>query len=550
MTTLAMYKTATETKFLNGLTDGDDFWAAWFGNDCYIFGGDGNDEMHGNSGNDWLAGGNGNDIIYGGDGADVLFGDAGRDKLIGGSGRDQLFGGAGNDNLFSGYDGSIVPLGINSTADAAFDRGGSMDGGTGDDTLIVDLFLATGTTLAIDGGDDTDVIDFSRQTNIWLNGVPSDWAANSLDLRTGIGTTPFGGTITVSNVENVTGSDYKDHIFGTDEANVLKGMANDDVLEGRGGADTLDGGVGHDAAAYTSSATGVIVDLSRAQQPMFVLGADLTFKYNGDAAGDTLISIEEIDGSRFNDVLVGRTGTGASTNETFFGDRGDDFIEGRTGGDNIDGGAGFDFASYESSAGGVSVVLGSPGWVGMARFNDAEGDTLTNIEGLIGSAFNDSLVGNSDNNELRGGDGHDYLVGAGGDDTIEGGLSTDTLFGGDNADKFVYRNVNDAAPSLDIAFDEVIGDFDRTATVNADKIDLTLIDANQLADATGNQAFSFIGGAAFSAAGQIRVTSVLDADHHVFTLVQGDVNGDRIADFAINVYTTNGTTLSANDFLL
>ena len=84
----------------------------------------------------------------------------------------------------------------------------------------------------------------------------------------------------------------------------------------------------------------------------------------------------------------------------------------------LNGGLGFDFASYESSPGAVTVRLpgtgGADTQTATATGADATGDSFISIEGLIGSAFDDSLTGNSLNNILAGGLGNDILDGKGG----------------------------------------------------------------------------------------------------------------------------------------
>ena len=76
----------------------------------------------------------------------------------------------------------------------------------------------------------------------------------------------------------------------------MTGDANDNALEGGPGADRLDGGLGQDTAAYTTSNTGVEVNL----------GTGVTA--SGDATGDTFLSIENLAGSRYNDRLTGDAG--------------------------------------------------------------------------------------------------------------------------------------------------------------------------------------------------------------------------------------------------
>jgi Ca2+-binding RTX toxin-like protein len=332
----------------------------------------------------------------------------------------------------------VIRFGANTFGDVVpTDVGGVMDGGTGSDTFFVDLAFsgfvvdfAFSRVLSVDGGvslaGDTDTINFGSQATVWENGVPANVGTNLLDLESGNGLTPFGGVLTVARVENITGGEYRDQFFGDDGANTLLGMANDDVLEGRGGGDTLNGGAGRDVAQYTSSPLGVDVDLLRATQLL------------GDAAGDRLISIEEVRGSNFGDIL---RGTNAGVGEVLFGGGGDDTLEGRSGADTLNGGSGFDFASYESSGTpllgfgvGVNVLLPRPGFIPAETGGHAAGDTLVSIEGLIGSAFADTLTGNDERNELRGGDGADTLSGLGGTDTLRGGNGADKLYGGTQKD--------------------------------------------------------------------------------------------------------------------
>ena len=192
----------------------------------------------------------------------------------------------------------------------------------------------------------------------------------------------------LSNIENLEGSDFSDTLTGNASSNALAGGAGDDWLYGQGGADTLDGGDGSDGASYFYSTAGV--NVSR------VAGATNT---GGDAQGDVLTSIESLEGSNFNDTLTG--------------DAGDNTFWGEGGADTINGGAGLDWASYAFSAAGVNASLAA----GASNTGgDAQGDVLTNIENLEGSASNDTLTGSAGDNVLDGGGGNDWLVGNGGQD--------------------------------------------------------------------------------------------------------------------------------------
>ncbi len=121
---------------------------------------------------------------------------------------------------------------------------------------------------------------------------------------------------------------------------------------------------------------------------------------------------------------------GHGGNDDIFGWGGNDVINGGSGADDINGGAGSDYSSYSDSAAGVTVSL----LTGLGYGGDAEGDTLTSIENLTGSWFNDFLVGNDGNNVLAGLGGDDVLKGGGGADTLYGDSGNDTLKGGGGAD--------------------------------------------------------------------------------------------------------------------
>jgi serralysin len=159
-----------------------------------------------------------------------------------------------------------------------------------------------------------------------------------------------------------------------------------------------------------------------------------------------------------------------------------------------------------------------------------QGDTRSLIENAVGGSGNDSLTGNEGANLLRGGAGTDKLYGLGAGDSLDGGAGADTLAGGAGADIFDFNSVRDSLSSAR----DTIQDFLR----GSDRIDLRTIDAN--AAAGGDQAFSFIGNSSFTGqSGQLAFAG---------GVLSGDVNGDRTADFRINV--TGISTMGATDFYL
>ncbi|MGO4841892.1 calcium-binding protein, partial [Rhizobiaceae sp. 2RAB30] len=114
----------------------------------------------------------------------------------------------------------------------------------------------------------------------------------------------------------------------------------DDVLAGLGGADQLVGGAGIDTIVYQSSAAAVTINLATGAAS------------GGDALGDTLIDIENVEGTVFNDVL-----TGSAVANRLDGVNGDDILAGLGGADALIGGGGIDLADYSASTSGVTVSL-------------------------------------------------------------------------------------------------------------------------------------------------------------------------------------------------
>jgi parallel beta-helix repeat protein len=149
-----------------------------------------------------------------------------------------------------------------------------------------------------------------------------------------------------------------------------------------------------------------------------------------------------------------------------------------------------------------------------------------------GLAGNDKLSGFGGVDLLTGGGGLDTLDGGAGNDVLHGGTGKDILIGGTGADRFVFKTVAEAGKGTG---QDQIRDFSRA---QGDKIDLGNIDAHT--GQSGNQTFTYIDSKAFSGqAGQLRY-----ANGHV----EGDVNGDRVADFQIDI--ANHHALQASDFFL
>jgi hypothetical protein len=134
-----------------------------------------------------------------------------------------------------------------------------------------------------------------------------------------------------------------------------------------------------------------------------------------------------------------------------------------------------------------------------------------------------------------GGAGNDSITGSQGNDLITGGAGADSLTGGAGNDSFIYRTLADSTS----ASHDTIQDF-----MTGDRIDLSRIDANS--GTAGDDAFAFIGAGAFTHhAGELRATNVGST-----WTVQGDVDGDGIADIELVVIVGDAHPLGGGDFAL
>ena len=321
--------------------------------------------------------------LRGSDFNDVLRGDNVNNFLEGGLGADTLDGRGGSD--YASYilagaavTASLANQGLN-TGEAAGDTYTSIEGLVGsdfDDTLLGNannnFFRGNGGADVIDGGGGTDTAEYTGATT----GVTADLANSANNTNDAFGDTYI-------SIENLRGSN--------NGADTLRGDAVQNFLEGGNGnfADVLDGGDNNDFASYSSAASGLTASLANS-------GIN-----TGDAQGDIYISIEALQGSNFDDTLIG--------------DDNNNFLLGGLGADVLDGGLGIDSAEYRFASSGLTVDLSNS----LNNTGEAVGDTFISIENLRGSGFNDTLTGDNNDNFLRGQGGADVLNGGGGSDTAD-----------------------------------------------------------------------------------------------------------------------------------
>ncbi|WP_445577602.1 Calcium-binding protein [Pseudomonas sp. E141] len=452
---------------------------------------------------------------YGSASDNIIVGGAGNDVLFGGDGADQFFGGDGLD--VAGYTDSKVAVNINLKTGV---HSGIATGDTFTDIEVIrgtgaaDTVVADDRAIGFDGGAGVDTMDYSGSS-----------AAIDVDIRNGVGRAGIGGDAegdTLSAVEKVVGTAFDDTFtsaignvtfeggagndiynvastgvkiieqdnggfdelrtsaatttmdmfvekmvytgtgsftgYGSASDNIIVGGAGNDVLFGGDGADQFFGGDGLDVAGYTDSRVAVNINLK-------------TGVHSGIATGDTFTDIEVIRGTGAADTVVA-----------------DDRAIG------FDGGAGVDTMDYSGSSAAIDVDIRNG--VGRAGIGgDAEGDTLSAVEKVVGTAFDDTFTSAIGNVTFEGGAGNDiYNVastgvkiieqdkggfdelrtsaatttmdmfvekmvytgtgsftgyGSASDNIIVGGAGNDVLFGGDGADQFFGGDGLDVAGYTD-----------------------------------------------------------------------------------------------------
>ena len=362
------------------------------------------------------------DNINGTNLADTLVGGAydNWEGFTGRGGNDSIDGGAGEDR--ASYWGASSAVTVNLAAGTA-----SGDESIGTDTLrSIESIMGTqyddvydargfsdtstnagslGSWNMFDGrgGNDTIYGNGHTMINYWSSilavevklGTGKAWALNASD-RTGE-KSGYVGIDTFSDVYRVRGSALGDSLVGGGQG-WLNGDTRMEYFDPGAGNDTVDGLGGWDIVRYAHSTAAITVDLR--------LGSDQV--QDGMGGSDTLLNVEGVQGSQYNDSMTGTdSNLGYGSQESF---------RGGAGNDTINGGGGFDWVEYsDDPTGAVTVNLSSgtasDGWDGT--------DTLSNIEGVVGSWKNDAITGSDGDNRLNGRLGEDTLDGGSGTDWAE-----------------------------------------------------------------------------------------------------------------------------------
>ena len=425
-----------------------------------------------------------------------------------------------------------------------------LQGAGGADTLIgngaSDAFNGGGGNDVLDGtavvgdSDDTDQVYYQGTTETVTGGVRVNLSGNAVThLDGGViaarsGQDTFGGVDTLIDIEMVRGTNFADVIYGGD-------IGNDafEAFRGLGGADHIDGGTGFDEARYDRDAqfggsAGVVVNLSGSSRTIDRDGA-------GPQAAITVVAGSAIDGFGAVDTLVGIEGArGTAQADIFVGGAEDNTFMGFAGADAFDGGSGSDTVRYdqEASNGGAPVgiranlsttaqVLGGVVIAaGSAIDSFGATDTLTSIEGIRGTRFDDIVHGGSAGETLRGEGGNDIFYGNGGIDTLRlNGNRVDYSVTAIAPGQFEVVDLRAGSPDgIDMIYDvERLRFLDSTVDISVPELAPTDITTSSTPSVQET-----------SAAGKTVTTfGVVDAGDlgpHSYTLVGGDTDRFTIVD--------------------
>lgn len=370
-----------------------------------------------------------------------------------------------------------------------------------------------------------------------------------------------------------TGTDGYDYFGAPDGSHwTVNAKGGDDIIETNEGDDTIRGGLGNDQI-WTSGGDDVITfkgsegfdlvvggdgyDTIKALAKSTVIGlvhvsgvekitangyTGVTIA--GSAVGDfldftdtQLVGIGRISTGAGEDIIYGSSGNdviaGGADHDELYGADGDDVFE-------IGAGAGFDYISGGEGYDRISITTSGLtfqwGWLSSIEALSGKQTMIVGADyTFVGDTLDFSGVTLTGVSQIDGLSGDDTVTGSSAADVIALSYGQDTLTGGGGADIF---DLDFLAESL-VGAADTITDFEQ----GIDRISLTNVDAN--VNKPKDQAFTFLGTGAFTnKAGQLRIEHSDASSTEIF----GDVNGDGVADFQINLSTY--VVMQASDFSL
>ncbi|MBC7635224.1 MAG: M10 family metallopeptidase C-terminal domain-containing protein [Acetobacteraceae bacterium] len=422
-----------------------------------------------------------------------------------------IFGGAHSRDIVLNLGMGIATVTLTGTANIHLNDatdGNGIVGNAGNNVITV-----TGGIDAVDGGLGVDrlVVDYREA----IGAITGDSTSNFSEAGGG------GRSVTMTDgtIEHFT------VLTGSGADTITTGAGNDIIKTGQG-ASTVSAGQG----------ANIIIGGGNADTITALGGGNLVRAGNGTNTVTTGAGADLIFSGRGSDTI---TAGGGADHITLHG-----------GADSVEAGAGHDrlFLNYAALltnvSGGIAGGNGKTGYVGhiadlagsIVDFQRVESFTIKSGSGddtITTGNGADVLRGNDGRDVFRAGGGQDQLFGGNGRDVLHGGTGADELTGGYGADVFVFATLGEAGAGRT---HDMIRDFKS----GVDHINLSGIDADVTLIATGDQAFHFIGGAQFHAvAGELRYSG---------GMVRGDVDGDGVGDFSIEVGVV--PALNQHDFFL
>ena len=317
----------------------------------------------------------------------------------------------------------------------------------------------------------------------WFDAIQFSNVAYTIYDSGGIDTLDYSG-ITLNQLINLNPETFSNVGANVGNVSIARGVVienaiggwGDDTLIGNSANNVLDGGPGFNTISYAWSTAAVTVDTS-------IVGPQNT----GGAGVDTLLNYVRLDGSSFDDTLIGRDGT-ANQQVGLHGEGGNDTLIASADGDNL--------------------------------YGDAGNDTL------IGGASRDILDGGDGNDIFLAGNGSDTIYAGNGNDTITGGLGVDFFVGGAGVDTFIDTTAGlngDTISDLEageriVITDDILSSFAFS------------VSGNTLNFTGGSLTFNafFFGHWAYDAApgGGVEIWKLNQNDHHPANDFSGDGRSD------------------------
>ncbi|HSV14370.1 MAG TPA: calcium-binding protein [Tepidisphaeraceae bacterium] len=546
------------------------------GGDDSIVGGNGADFLDGQSGNDTVHGGGGNDSVYGEDGNDYLFGDAGNDFISGGIDNDSIGGGTGQDTVDAGDGADLVQKNL-------------PDPVTGVVATPLRAVVAPTPVVVVVNSDDTDPpIPDPDPPSTPTDPGPGD----SVDGGTGNDTLiggPFDDVLNGGDgADSIQGGDGNDTLNGQDGDNQIFGEGGDDLIStgignstldggdgadffvnAQGLADRVDGGAGYNIAEFDPAGTDTLLNIQLISNPQEVIlqvapgqatpatsPVDGAFGPFTNVANDSItpvvtgqavldgggnLVIDDSLATVKHTVIITQSGTNLVANDN--GVITTVPFAAVTGGVIITGGSGDDYFTANNvpvrtemfgNDGNDTLIGGSyddgHGTLGDALFGGNGSDLIQGMNGpdnLDGDAGNDSLYGGPGNDTLDGGISGGFYAGGDGRDLLSGGTGNDYANYSTRTDNLVLRLDGTARSGQagSVENDTIMTDVENLLGGTGNDVLVGNALANYISGGNGNDTI-FGAGGGDAILGQGGADKVYGGAAYDFLYISGDGNAD------------------------